>query len=348
MTDLVPVDDFYTPANLQTINFRLELIKSYPRYIQIKPQRNYRLDGKHTFQLTKRSSFTANGAIAKIVEYKDNQILFSTHRGDISSYNIDTNEYSNVYNHNNTRVSALSYSRDSDLIVSGAQDGTLSLMNSGKLAQFEMHKDRIVDMCSLNHSSNNVLTISHDKTWSLLDLNSGDALLYKQDGYTSGLTAMSLSSFDHLFVTATNDEIQMHDLRSGFLVGRSKNLDKEPCYDMKLLDNNHTLITGGQGKLKIFDLRKLSIDGINDCLLDEKLVHQGNLVTSMDFKDDILVSTGFKDASVEINTLRNGNIENINDHKKDMAIAGDKLLTSKILNDGQILTAGFNSKINFI
>mgnify|MGYP006896521893 FL=1 len=83
-------------------------------------------------------------------------------------------------------------------------------------------------------------------------------------------------------------------------------------------------------------------------MLDEKLVHQGNLVTSMDFKDDILVSTGFKDASVEINTLRNGNIENINDHKKDMVIAGDKLLTSKILNDGQILTAGFNSKINFI
>ncbi|CAI8508984.1 unnamed protein product [Hanseniaspora opuntiae] len=68
----------------------------------------------------------------------------------------------------------------------------------------------------------------------------------------------------------------------------------------------------------------------------------------MDLKDDILVSTGFKDASVEINTLRNGNIENINDHKKDMVIAGDKLLTSKILNDGQILTAGFNSKINFI
>lgn len=348
MTDLVPEDDFYTPANLHTINFRLELIKSYPRYIQTKPQRNLSFNGKNTFRLTKRSSFTANGAIAKIVEYKDNQVLFSTHRGDISSCNIDTHDHNTLYNHNNTRVSALSYIRDSDLIVSGAQDGTLSLMKFGKPTQLQIHKDRIVDMCSLNHSSNHALTISHDKTWSLLDLNSNEALLYRQDGYTSALTAMSLSSFDHLLVTATNNEIQMHDLRSGFLVGRSKNLDKEPCHDMKLLNNNYTLIAGGQGKLKIFDLRKLSIDGINDCLLDVKLVHQGNLVTSMDLMDDILVTTGFKDASVEINTLRNGNIENINDNKKDMVIAGDKLLTSTILKDGQILTAGFNSKINFI
>ncbi|KAL6936689.1 uncharacterized protein HGUI_03104 [Hanseniaspora guilliermondii] len=348
MSDLVPVDDFYTPANLETINFRLGLIKNYPRYIQSKPQRNHTFDEKHTFQLTKRSNFTGNGAIAKIVEYEDNQILFSTHRGDVSGYNLDTDEYSTIYNHNNTRVSALSYIKDAGLIVSGAQDGTLSLMKSGKLTQSEIHKDRIVDICSLNHSLNNVLSISHDKTWSLLDLNDYEAPLYKQDGYTSPLTAMSLSCFDHLFITATIDEIQMHDLRSGVLVGRSKNVDKEPCHDMKILNNNHTLIAGGQGKLKIFDLRRLNIDGINDCLIDEKLVHQGNLVTSMDLKDDVLVSTGFKDASVEINTLRNGIIENINDNKKDMVIAGDKLLTSKIMDDGQILTAGFNSKINFI
>lgn len=348
MADFVPKDDFYTPANTETVKFRLNLVKKYPTYIKTKQVNNHIFDQKRSFQLTKRSNFTANGAIAKIIEYRQDEILFSTHRGDVSSYNLVTSEYKILYNHNNTRTSAIAYISTGDLIASGAQDGTLLLNKSGAMTQSPVHKERIVDMCSLNYSSNNLITISQDKTWSLHDLNNLSTILYKQDGYTSGLSAMSVSEYDHLLVTATLDEIQMHDLRSGSLLGRSKNMDKEPCHAMKLLGNNHTLVTGGQGKLKIFDLRKININGINDCLIDEKLVHQGNLVTSIDFKDDVLVSTGFKNASVEINTLKNGFIQNINENRESMSIVGDKLLTSKILNNGQILSAGFNSKINFI
>ena len=347
MTDFVPTDDFYTPANPQTVEFRLNLIKQYPTYLNAKQQSTNILEGKTKFQLTSRSSFTANGAIAKIINYKNDELLMSTHRGDILSYNIDTIEHKILYNHNNMRVSAISYNPFYDLIVSGAQDGTLLFNRSGQSSQLPAHKDRIVDTQLLNHSPNNLLAISQDKTWSLHDL-SKSALLYKQDGYTSGLSSMALSPFDNLFVTATVDEIQFHDLRSGSLLGRSRNIDREPCHAMKVLENGHTLITGGQGKLKVFDLRKMDVSGMNESLITEKLVHQGNLVTSMSLEEGMLVSTGFKDGSVEINSLRNGIVENINENRDTMNIVGDKLLTCKILKNGTILSAGFNAKLNFI
>ncbi|KAL6926626.1 hypothetical protein ACO0SA_004650 [Hanseniaspora valbyensis] len=339
-------EEFFTPANEEAINFRLDLIKNYPNYIKNrKSVPSIISDEYKNYNLQRISNFTTNGNIAKIINYKDNKKLLSTHKGDISEFNLNINPdtCTTVYNHHNSRVSALEYDVLNDTIISGAQDGTLIVNKNNEMP---IHDDRIINIQRLNFS-HHLISISQDATWSLINYKSCQKL-YQQEGYSSPVTALTVSLYDNLLVTADSNEFQLHDLRSGNLISRRTKSSNDPCHSMKLFSDNKQLVVSGRGNLKLFDLRFFDK---NPASVSEILLHSGNIITSMDCKDNIIVTTGFNDGSVVFTGLQNGElIPTINESsdQKEIVVSDDKLLCCKFNNDGSVYTGGFSSKVGVI
>ncbi|XBW35270.1 hypothetical protein QEN19_000838 [Hanseniaspora menglaensis] len=344
--DVDLIQEFYTPASKETVDFRVSLIKQYPSFITYRKRISRTSSNSfNNYDLKKLSSFSAKGNIAKIIEYKDGKKLLSTHKGDVAEFSMNevSDSYNSIYNHHNTRVSALAYDAKDDIIISGGLDGTLIIGASQQ--EMMLHNDRIVNLQRLNHSSH-LISISHDSTWSLVDYNSCKKL-YQQEGYSSPLTALTISLYDNLLVTTDSNEFQLHDLRSGSLISRKTKAKNDTCHAMALLPDNRQLVASGVGNLKLFDLRYFD----EKPALSEILVHSGKVITSLDYKDNTIVTTGFNDGSIEFSNIANGKLTFLkekNQVAKKVVVSDDKLLCCKIMDDGIVYTGGFGAKVGMI
>lgn len=344
MASISTDEEFFTPASKEIIDFRLNLIKKYPLYIENrKPLPSCCSNEFDEYELKRVSNFTTKGNIAKIINYNSGKMLLSTHRGDIAEFKLEdtssSDVYSVIYNHHNSRVSALEYDEVADTIISGGQDGTLIIGVKNELA---LHKDRIISIQKLNNS-HHLVSISQDATWALFDYKTCQPL-YHQEGYSSPLTALSISLYDNLLATVDTNEIQLHDLRSGNLISRSTKSSSDACHAVTLLPDNRQLVVSGRGNLKLFDIRYLE----KSKPLDEILLHSGNIITSMDYKDNTLASTGFNNGSVEFTEMKSTGFSpliNKNSGKSQILASDDKLLCCKLLEDRSLFTGGFSSKV---
>lgn len=347
MVSISTEEEFFTPASKQLIDFRLNLIKKFPFYIVNRssvPRSAANEYDEH--ELKRVSNFTTKGNIAKITSYKDGKMLLSTHRGDIAEFKLGhtsaLDAYSLIYNHHNSRVSALEYDEVHDTIISGGQDGTLITNVKSKL---DLHKDRIISIQKLTNSPH-LISISQDGTWALVNYETSQPL-YHQEGYSSPVTALSVSMYDNLLATVDTNEIQLHDLRSGNLVSRSTKSICDPCHALKLLPDNRRLLVSGKGSLKLFDLRYLE----QKRPLGEILLHSGSIITSMDYKDNVIASTGFEKGSVEFTQLQSTGfspITNKSTGNSQIVASDDKLLCCKFLENSSLCTGGFSSKVGLL
>ncbi|RLV90555.1 U4/U6 small nuclear ribonucleoprotein PRP4 [Spathaspora sp. JA1] len=379
-------DVFYTPGTQELYDARIEILNQSlsrasqridtlkqnakdPDFIKhLKHRRN--INSKlATYGLYGSQLIPGNTRAISIVRFSKNSDLIAcgSWDGSISILNSQdlTTKTQAVSGSHLEKVGGLdwSFASNENLLISGANEGTINLWNitdtqdkiKPKLTIKDAHSSRITKTLFHPIISKYAISTSFDQTWKLWDLETSKCLL-EQEGHSKEVFCGSIHPDGSLFASGGLDGVShIWDLRSGRSIARLQK-HMQGIYSTDWSPNGYHLATAsGDCTVKIWDLRKLDRGGDNELFsipAHKKIVSEvrffnkrncGNIV---DQEQESTYSTGAFLATSSYDGLVN--IWSSDNWIKVKTLEGhtEKVMSCDINGDGsQIISSGWDRSI---
>ncbi|KAH3902449.1 uncharacterized protein SCODWIG_02240 [Saccharomycodes ludwigii] len=346
-------EEFYTPAPIELINARksfisgsinkkIEYLMNLKKYVENinSPERQismrYNILDKIKTNLEISASYVVSTrpiSNVKIFGENNDKVAISSWAGEVKIGSILDGEYKELarFEHDG-KISGLDVS--SKLVASGSTDGLLKIWDYNSLdlaTTLRGHNGRVTKTIFHPNNERYVVSSSHDKTWRLWDVSTTKEL-QMQEGHFSEISDCSINKFGSLVFSGALDGVGLvWDIRCGTNIASIEH--PKPIYCSDWYSTNNLVTGGGDGMIKVWDLRKLEVPSKN-------IPAHNNIVTDLKICRDesVMFSTSY-DKMV--------NCYNCGNWLKSSSLEGhvDKILCLDISGTNKIITGGWDRSI---